>query len=172
MGNPSLIPPPFRRLLFRPWSPRPSLSLPFSLNLRLTHEHTETMRKTKRMLKGLQPDRHEKGECATACKMYTRTCIPLARLREGTPPLPTVCTETVCACGRINPFAALHLPEKRPGESAWRVGHLVHSAWLELQNRIAKVTGKKPKKRYTAAVIFSEWKNVSISPLIFFFSKT
>lgn len=85
MGNPTLIPLPFRRLLFA-YCPRPSSSLPFSLNLRLTHEHTETMRKTKRMLKGLKPDRHEKGECATACKMYTYVHPPCTA-SQGTSPL-------------------------------------------------------------------------------------
>lgn len=102
---------PFRSLLFAHGSLRPPSPLSFSLNLRLTHEHTETMRKTKRMLKGLRLDRHEKGACATVCKMYTRTCIPLARLREGIS-LPRR-VHGDCVRGRINPFATLHLPEKR-----------------------------------------------------------
>jgi len=103
------------------------------------------------------------------CKMYTRTCIPLAWLHEGISLLRRMHRD--CARGRINPFATLHLPEKRPRESAWclRASH-VYTAWLELQNRIAKVARKKTEEKiYNTAAISQNKKYINVVGIFFFF---
>lgn len=58
--------------LFHPSS---SIAFPLSLSLRLTHEHTETMRKTKRTLKGLSRGQAWGKGSAPWCAKYTHARV-------------------------------------------------------------------------------------------------
>lgn len=82
-----------------------------------------------------------RGECAPQRAKCTRTCIPLhAFVRVH--PYRDVCTETARMGGLTLSLLCIYWKSVREKvRDAW--GILYTPAWLELQSKVAKVTGKK-----------------------------